>query len=115
MNIRHRILEEIALKKEKVLICRDKNGNFIIRKNHNGNSFNFYKNPDGHPLAYMQVSPSLIQEKENNLFKSGRRCFSSRAFLSSKEFQLDVSKFFMNKEEKQHCSNLMRNYITGIN
>ncbi len=101
LNIRHRILEEVALKKEKVLVCRDENGNFVIKKNIDGNSFSFYKNPNGYPLAYMQISPSLIKEKENNLFKSGRRCFSSRAFLSSKEFQLDISKFFINKEERQ--------------
>lgn len=100
LNIKHRILENIALKKEKVLICRDKKDNFIIRKNPKGNPFNFYRYPKGYPLAYMQISPSLIKEKENLLFKSGRRCFPSKIFLSSREFQLDISKFFMHKEER---------------
>lgn len=112
LGIRHRILEEVALKKDKVLICRDKKGNFIIRKSPKGNLFNFYKNPKGHPLAYMQISPSLIKEKENLLFISSRRCFSSRAFLSSKEFQLDISKFFSTKEERQLAYALLSKNIS---
>jgi hypothetical protein len=110
-NIRHRILEEIAVKKEKVVVIRNPKGKFIIRKHHNGRKFNFHKNKKGHPLAYMQISPSLITEKENKLFESGRRCFSSRAYLSGREFDLNISNFFMTKDERELAYALLKKNI----
>lgn len=53
INIKHRILKEIALRKEKVLICRNKKGDFIMRKKSEGIPFSFYECPRGYPLAYM--------------------------------------------------------------
>ncbi len=111
LSIRHRILKEIAIKKEKVLITRNRKGEFILKKSEKGRAFNFYKNKKGHPLAYMQVSPSLITEEENRLFKSGKRCVSSRAYLSNKEFDLDISKFFMTKDERELAYALLKRNI----
>lgn len=109
-SIRHRVLEEIAIKKEKVMVHRigDK---FYILKDNLGKEFNFYKGKNGHPLAYMQVSPSLITEKEKKIFMNGRRCISFKAFLSSKDFNLDISRFFMTPEERELAYSLLKQNI----
>lgn len=111
LSIRHRILEEIALRKEKVTIARNDQGSFIITKNSDGRSFSFYRTPQGYPLAYLSLPPSLINEEEKKIFGEGRRCISLRAYLSSKEFELDISKFFVNKEERELAYALMARNI----
>ncbi|MBW3019053.1 hypothetical protein KY329_02630 [Candidatus Woesearchaeota archaeon] len=110
--IRHRILEEIARREESVLLGRTEKGEFVLRRDKRGTNFNLFINKKGHPLVYMQLSPDFITEEEHNLFKSGRRCFSSKALFSRKEFDLDVSKFFMTKDERE----LARALLTkGVN
>ena len=111
LSIRHRILEEIAIKKEKVLVGRNKRGEFILRKDPRGRIFNFYKNKKGHPLAYMQISPSLVTEKEIKQFEFGKRSIPSRAYLSRGEFDLDISKFFMTRDEKELAYALLKRDI----
>lgn len=109
--IRHRILEEIAVKKEKVVIARNKKGEFILKRDKRGRTFNLYKDKKGHALSYMQISPSLVTKKEKRLFESGRRCVSSRAYLSRKEFNLDISQFFMTKTERELAYALLKRNI----
>jgi|TARA_Y100000310_G_C20699639_1_gene828523 hypothetical protein len=111
-SIRNKILEEIALKKEKVMILRNGNGEFIIRKYGKGNTFNLYKSKSGYPKVYMPLPPSLIKNEENELFENGRRCFSSRALLSEKEFDLDISKYFVVKEERELAYSLMKQNVS---
>jgi hypothetical protein len=103
-NIRHRILEEIAMKKDKIRIHRD-NDKFYM-----GLEFKLYKNKKGHPLTYLMISPSLLNKTEKELFKK-RRCISFKAFLSKKEFDLDISKYLTNKEERELAYALLRNKI----
>ncbi|MFH0752636.1 MAG: hypothetical protein V1914_03505 [archaeon] len=112
LNIRHRMLEEIAIKKEIVAVGRNQQGNFILRNDKRGRHFNFYKSKQGHPLAYMQISPSLITEEENKLFQAGRKAVSNRVYLSGKEFKLDISRFFSTKDEKELAYALLQR---GIN
>lgn len=108
-NIRHRILEEIAIKKEKVKIHRVKDC-FYVLKDKEGSEFKLYKYKDGHPLVYLMISPSLISEAEKEIFKK-RRCISFKAFLSKKDFNLDISKYFANKEERELAYALLKNNI----
>jgi hypothetical protein len=99
-SVRHRILEEIANKNEKISLGRDESSNFIIRKSPEGKKFNLYKYPNGRPVTYLQISPEFLTEEEKELFGRGKRSISYRAFLSGKEFRLDISKFFATKEER---------------
>lgn len=45
------------------------------------------------------------------MFNEGRRCFSTNILFSSKEFQLDIPKFFVNKEERELASALLKRNI----
>ena len=112
LGIRHRILQEIALKRYLVALGRNKQGDFILRKNKRGRIFNFCKFKDRRVLAYMQISPSLITRRENKLFRSGRKAISYKAYLSSKEFYLDISRFFSTKDEKELAYAILKR---GIN
>ncbi|MCX6802706.1 MAG: hypothetical protein NT067_06370 [Candidatus Diapherotrites archaeon] len=107
-SVRHRILEEIADKKEEIILGREKNGNFTIRKNPKGKKLHLYRYPNGHPLAYLQISQKFLTKKEKEIFKNGRRSISYRAFLSEKEFELDISKFFNAKEERELAYSLLK-------
>jgi len=93
------------------MILRDKEGNFILKKNGFGRTFNLHKSKKGHPVIYMQISPSLIKEEENELFKNGRRSFSSRIIFSEKEFNLDISKHFSVREERELAYALVKQNI----
>ncbi|MCG2720152.1 MAG: hypothetical protein L6266_05530, partial [Nanoarchaeota archaeon] len=106
-SIRHRILKDIAQRKEKIMVSRNKKGYFLITRDSKGGLFSLYTNPKGHPLTYLQISPTLITKDELNLFRKGRRSISSKAFLSKEEFNLDISKFFINKEEQTLASALI--------
>lgn len=110
-SARHKILEEIALKKERVILLRDSAGKFIIRKYKFGRIFNFSKTKRGYPIVYMQMSPSLIKKEENKLFEEGKRSFSSRIILSQKEFKIDIYKFFMTREERELAYALLKKNI----
>ncbi|MDD5163716.1 MAG: hypothetical protein PHD95_05935 [Candidatus ainarchaeum sp.] len=107
-KVRHKILEEIALKHKKVILGRNTNGNFIIRKNDQGKEFHLYKYASGTPVAYMQISSQFITDSEKKLFKSGKRCISYRAFLSEKDFNLDISRFFTYREERELAYALLK-------
>lgn len=108
LSIRHKVLKKIAIKKYKVLIGRNKNGEFIIRRDKRGLSFNLYIDKRGYPLAYLQISPSFITKKEYNYFKSGKRSISNKAYLSYKEFNLNISDFFMTKTERELAKELIK-------
>lgn len=111
LKIKNRIAEEIARRKERVGILRKKDGTFVIRKWKNGRPFNLYKYPNGNPVVYIPLPPSLIKENEKRLFKNGRTSLPSKVELSEKEFQLNISKFFQTKEEKELAYSLLEKGI----
>lgn len=105
-SIRHRIFEQIFRKGIKVDICRE-GDDFLIKKNSKGNEFHFYKNKEGHPLSYMQISPAFLKDNEKEIFKNGRSAISFKAFLCSKDFGLDISEFFYDKKERELAKDLL--------
>jgi len=108
LRIKNRILEEIARKKEKVCILRKGDGTFVIRKWKNGRPFNLYKYPNGNPVVYIPIPPYLIKDNEKELFKNGRTSLACKVELSEKEFQIDISKFFQTKEERELAYSLLK-------
>jgi len=108
-NVRHRILEEIAVREEKIRIERVGN-KFYILKDKRGIEFKLYKNYKGHPLTYISISPSLLTKKEKEIFRK-KRCISFKAFLSSIDFNLDISRFFINKEERELAYALLKTRV----
>lgn len=105
--MKNRIAEEIAVKKDKVAILREPSGTFVIRKWKEGRIFNLYKNQRGHPLVYMPIPPFLIRESEKKIFLRGRTTISSKIKISQQEFDLDISRFFLVKEERELALSLI--------
>ncbi|MFH1256683.1 MAG: hypothetical protein V1494_05340 [Candidatus Diapherotrites archaeon] len=111
-SVRNRIFEEIANRKEKIALKRDSSGDFIIRKSPKGKRLNLYKNPEGRPLAYISIDSSFLTKKEIEIFKNGKRNISYRAFVSKKELNIDISKFFSTREERELADALVKK---GVN
>jgi len=110
-NVRHKIFENIAKNKEKIIFLRTKTGEFIIKKDFRGFPLHFYKGKNRGCLAYMQISHLLITEKEKEKFLSGRRAISNKLSISLKEFNINLPDFFSTKDERELASALINEGI----
>ncbi len=107
-SIRHRIIGDIAKSKVKILIGRNHKGDFILRKDERGIPFCFYSGKGRSPFAYITISPELIRPSEYKLFSQGKRSIPTKVYLSRNEFGIDISKYFIVKEEQELASGLLQ-------
>jgi hypothetical protein len=107
-SIRHRIIGDIAKSKVKILIGRNHKGDFILRKDERGIPFCLYLSKGRSAFAYITISPDLIKKFESDLFFQGRRSIPTKVYFSRNEFGIDISKYFIVKEEQELASGLLQ-------
>jgi len=111
IKIKHKLFEEIAKRKTKVIIFRKGNIFFVKRDDAKGIAFNLYKYPNGHPVIYAPIPPEIITGFEKTLFDKGRRSVKSRVCISPAEFNLELYNFFLVEEEQKLARELTNRNI----
>lgn len=99
-NVRNKIIESVVKRGCKISLVR-KGTDFFIVKDDDGMEMGVYKQKKGAALNYVQISKDFLLEEEKELFFKGRWCISREAYVSMKEFGLDVYNFFHDQQEKE--------------
>lgn len=112
LNFRHKIFDEIALNNYRVVFSRRPNGDFAIFQRKDGILLHYYKGKGrGSGIAYVQLPDRFVLPDEKELFEAGRRAISYKAFISAKDFNLDISKYFTDPKERELAFELLRRKI----
>lgn len=110
-SVRHKVIERVVKDRYKISLIRNGKDFFII-KDDRGMNMSSYKQKKGAALSYVQISKDFLLEEEKDLFSKGRWCVCRDAYVSMKEFGLNICDFFYDQQERELARALIEQ---GIN